>query len=190
MITNYNITKAGLQQLIVFFIYKILFNFLFKYFFSAFYKQNENDSNWTIYLLLSSHNLNIKNLWTGEWLSFWTLKKLEANKYQINGNIKINTYYYEEGNIQFNLDKDFKSEFSSESEGEDLAKEFFEFIKKSENESQVNLDKLFENLSDQYIKPLRRKLPSKIIFIYKNLKFSLVSGCRMNWNLAHQTIMK
>jgi hypothetical protein len=88
------------------------------------------------------------------------LKKEDNQKYYITGNIKINTYYYEEGNIQFNLDKNFKNELKFNTEGEDLAKDVINFIQESENECQINLDKLFENLSDQYIKPLRRKLPS------------------------------
>jgi hypothetical protein len=88
------------------------------------------------------------------------LKKDDNQKYSITGNIKINTYYYEEGNIQFNLSKNYKHEFKFETEGEELAKEVINFIQESENESQINLDKLFENLSDEYIKPLRRKLPS------------------------------
>lgn len=99
------------------------------------------------------------------------MKKEGNEKYSLTGNIKINTYYYEEGNIQFNLDRNFKNEFKFETEGEELAKEVINFMQESENESQINLDKLFENLSDQYIKPLRRKLPSKyfnnlIIYIF------------------------
>jgi hypothetical protein len=83
----------------------------------------------------------------------------------MSGNVKINTYYYEEGNIQFNLDKDFNSVFNCNEENEDLAIKILEFIKNNENEIQISLDKLFDDLSDQYIKPLRRKLPSKFIYI-------------------------
>lgn len=111
--------------------------------------------------------MNLKNLWTGEWLSHWNLEKISENSYKLSGNIKINTYYYEEGNIQFNLDKEFSANLNSNEESEDLANDVIEFIKKKENEVQISLDKLFDNLSDQYIKPLRRKLPSiflKLIF--------------------------
>ena len=89
------------------------------------------------------------------------MKKEDSHKFSICGNIKINTYYYEEGNIQFNLDKNFKHEFNVEKEGEEFAHDVIQFIQECENESQIKLDNLFENLSDQYIKPLRRKLPSK-----------------------------
>ena len=78
----------------------------------------------------------------------------------MNGNVKINTYYYEEGNIQFNLKKDFSTTLTNEKEEDELATEIISFIQECENSIQVNLDKLFDDLSDQYIKPLRRKLPS------------------------------
>ena len=94
------------------------------------------------------------------------MKKTEDHKYSITGNIKINTYYYEEGNIQFNLDKNFKNDFNAEFEDEELAKDVVDFIQNCENQTQINLDKLFENLSDQYIKPLRRKLPSNLFFYF------------------------
>lgn len=111
---------------------------------------------------MSAHNLNLKNLWTGEWLSHWNVEKTSASTFKVSGSIKINTYYYEEGNIQFNLDKDFNTVLSANNEDEELAKSIIDFIRESENAIQLSLDKLFDNLSDQYIKPLRRKLPSKI----------------------------
>ena len=118
-------------------------------------------------MLLSAHNLNLKNLWTGEWLSHWTLEKTNDNSYKLSGNVKINTYYYEEGNIQFNMDKDFDTVLYNKQEDSDLANDVIDFIQKSENAIQLNLDTLFDNLSDQYIKPLRRKLPSDFFFVVK-----------------------
>lgn len=113
---------------------------------------------------MSAHNLNLKNLWSGEWLSHWNIEKTSANTFKVTGNVKINTYYYEEGNIQFNLDKEFNTVLSANNENEELATNIMEFIRESENAIQLSLDKLFDNLSDQYIKPLRRKLPS-ILFV-------------------------
>lgn len=83
------------------------------------------------------------------------------------------------------MKKDFSTILTNEKEEDDLANEIISFIQECENSIQVNLDKLFDDLSDQYIKPLRRKLPSNLNFI----KF-LVNGCKMNWNLAQQTLLK
>ena len=54
--------------------------------------------------LISVHNLNLKSFWSGEWLSTW---EMDINGKQIKGTLRANTYYYEEGNIQFNLDTKF-----------------------------------------------------------------------------------
>jgi hypothetical protein len=51
---------------------------------------------------ISCHNLNFKNYWGGEWLSTWYVS---LSSQQISGNIKVHNHYFEQGNIQFNLDK-------------------------------------------------------------------------------------
>ena len=98
-----------------------------------------------IIVLISAHNLNLKSFWSGEWLSTW---EMNIGDKQINGTLRANTYYYEEGNIQFSLE---------------------EFIKHCENSVQLELEKVYDELSENYIKPLRRKLP--------------VTGTKMNWNV-------
>ena len=118
-----------------------------------------------IIVLISVHNLNLKSFWSGEWLSTW---ELDINGKQIKGTLRANTYYYEEGNIQFNLD----TKFNGNANGGDnnaIATSLVEFIKTSENSVQLELEKVYDELSENYIKPLRRKLP--------------VTGTKMNWNI-------
>ena len=62
---------------------------------------------WNVVLLISAHNLNYKNCWCGEWLSWWNLEKTDDHTYNLKGKVRANTYYYEEGNVQFNLASDF-----------------------------------------------------------------------------------
>ena len=128
-------------------------------------KVNVYAENEKINVLISAHNFNAKNFWSGEWLSTW---ELQGKK--VVGKIRANTYYYEEGNIQFNLAKDFNEEIGGDDE-ETLAKNLVELIKKKENDVQMDLEKVYDNFSEEYIKPLRRKLP--------------VTGTKMNWSL-HQ----
>ena len=59
-----------------------------------------------IVVLISVHNLNLKSFWSGEWLSTW---EFDISGKQVKGTLRANTYYYEEGNIQFNLDTKFNS---------------------------------------------------------------------------------
>ena len=118
-----------------------------------------------IVVLISAHNLNLKSFWSGEWLSTW---EMNINSKEINGTLRANTYYYEEGNIQFNLDTSFQGTAQG---GDDnaVATSLIEFIKTSENSVQLELEKVYDELSENYIKPLRRKLP--------------VTGSKMNWNV-------
>lgn len=109
-------------------------------------------------ILISAHNLNKRNFWTGEWLSTWELQGSE-----LKGHLKANTYYYESGNIQFNLQNDFNEKVSGGAE------EVLKTIEKVENAVHVDLDKIFDEFSDNYIKPLRKKIP--------------VTKTKMNWSL-------
>lgn len=93
----------------------------------------QENSKWKIVLILSAHNLNQKNFWTGEWLSLWEIENVNENSFQVKGNVKANTYYYEEGNIQFNLNKEFLENLNSTTSEEGLAKEIIEFIENVEN---------------------------------------------------------
>ena len=118
-----------------------------------------------IVVLISAHNLNLKSFWSGEWLSTW---EMDINSKEIKGTLRANTYYYEEGNIQFSLDTNFKGTAQG---GDDnaVAQSLVEFIKSSENSVQLELETVYDELSENYIKPLRRKLP--------------VTGSKMNWNV-------
>ena len=122
-------------------------------------------ANGKLNVMISAHNINMKNFWSGEWLSTW---ELDIGAKNVKGSVKANTYYYEEGNIQFNLKTDFNETVSGEGD-DSLAKNLVALIEKKENDVQMDLEKVYDNFSDHYIKPLRRKLP--------------VTGTKMNWNL-------
>ena len=47
--------------------------------------------------------------------------------------VKANTYYYEEGNIQFNLKTDFDEKLSLEGSEEQIAKDVVQLIKTRED---------------------------------------------------------
>jgi hypothetical protein len=98
----------------------------------AFFKKIDDDK-WKIFLIISAHNLNYKNFWTGEWLSWWELEKLDSENFSLKGYVRANTYYYEEGNIQFNLKKDLVEKLSSSNEDATLAKDVVGLIENSEN---------------------------------------------------------
>ena len=128
-------------------------------------KYNVYFSDDKIVVLISAHNLNLKSFWSGEWLSTW---EMTISSKEIAGTLRANTYYYEEGNIQFSLDTKFNGNAAG-GDNNAIAQSLVEFIKNSENSVQLELEKVYDELSENYIKPLRRKLP--------------ISYTKMNWNL-------
>ena len=80
-------------------------------------------------ILISGKIFNLKNSWTGEWLSIWLLDIEHKN---LEGDIKINTIYYEDGNVQFN----FKKNFEEKLKGNDInsmVEQLMTFIEKDMN---------------------------------------------------------
>ena len=118
-----------------------------------------------IFVLICGQNINENNFWSGEWLSSW---ELNLDDKKVTGEIKVNTIYHEEGNIQFNFKKNYEIKINGNDE-ESIANELIGFIEKNENEIQKKMDEDNENFSEKYIKPLRKRV-------------SLI-GRDMNWSL-------
>ena len=118
-----------------------------------------------VQILISGKIINTKNSWAGEWLSIWCL---DIEQKIIDGEIKINTIYYEEGNVQFNFNKKYEKTIKVTDESA-MADEFLEFIEKNENDVQNKIEELNKNLSEVYVKPLRKR----ISIIEKEMNWSL-----------------
>ncbi len=70
----------------------------------------DGDQELTLRVNLSCHSLNLKNFWGGEWLSTWDIMHtLGSSDYKMVGKIRINNHYFEQGNIRFDLAKNFTS---------------------------------------------------------------------------------
>ena len=108
-----------------------------------------------IHILISGQLINNKNFWAGEWISIWCL---DIGEKTMDGEIKINTIYYEEGNFQFNFKKNYEQKIKSSDES-DMADEFIGFIEKNENDVQNKIEEINKNISQEYIQSLRKSIP-------------------------------
>jgi hypothetical protein len=119
----------------------------------------DGSDNITAYIEISCHNLNHKNFWGGEWLSKWTVThSIGSTDFDLSGSINITNHYFEQGNIQFKLNKNFDS--VSKHCGQDSATQnILEQISKLEEEYQSSLEVMYEDISENQMKNLRRKLP-------------------------------
>ena len=118
-----------------------------------------------IFVLICGQNVNENSFWSGEWLSSW---ELNLDDKKVTGEIKINTIYYEDGNIQFNFKKNYEIKIKGNDE-ESIANDLIGFIEKNENEIQKKMDEDNEDFSEKYLRPLRKRV-------------SLI-GRDMNWSL-------
>jgi hypothetical protein len=108
---------------------------------------------------ISCHNLNHKNFWGGEWISRWAVTHtLGGSDYTLTGDIKIVNHYFEQGNIQFKLDKSYSSPDSTSAQG-DVAQAVVAHIGKLEEEYQAGLEDMYVDISENHMKSLRRLLP-------------------------------
>ena len=118
-----------------------------------------------IHVLICGQNINEKNFWSGEWLSIW---ELDLNDKKVTGEIKVNTIYYEVGNMQFNFKKNYET-INKGKDDESIADDLIRFIEKNENEIQKNMVKTNANSNEEFIQSLRKSV-------------SLI-GNNMNWTL-------
>ena len=81
----------------------------------------------------------------------------------MDGKVRINTHYYEDGNVGL---KDIKSiKDNTTFQGGDKAEEakaIVYVIEKNENRIQKALENMYENMGDLFFKHMRRALPGKI----------------------------
>lgn len=115
-------------------------------------------------VILCSTKYNPKNFWNGRWKSTFNIN-LDRKTFE--GFINIHVHYYEDGNVQMELNKNHKDNFENFSE---LTKHAL----KLENEIQNGINQVYDELGECTFKSLRRQLPmtkTKIdwnkIFAYK-----------------------
>ena len=112
---------------------------------------------------------------TGEWLSHYLLTKVKNNEYNLKGEICIKTYYFEDNNSHFHLNENLNENFSAKNDKE-ISEKVIEIIEKKENQIQVKCNEIIDNVSENIMKPLRRKV-------------SLTSK-KMDWNINHFSLKK
>jgi capping protein alpha len=64
---------------------------------------------------LEDHKFSPQNFWNGRWRSEWTATFSPGGSGELNGQVKVQVHYYEDGNVQLVSFRDFKESFSSTS---------------------------------------------------------------------------
>jgi len=101
---------------------------------------------------ISCHNLNFKSFWGGEWLSTWVITPAAGT---ISGSVKIRNHYFESGNIQFNMGKDFLAAKLRAN----TARAIVDHLAKEETNYQEGLEDMYTEVSERLLKGMRRIMP-------------------------------
>ncbi|KAK3303480.1 F-actin-capping protein subunit alpha [Chaetomium strumarium] len=109
----------------------------------------ESDSKIAIIIVANKYSPN--NYWNGRWRSLYIFDPASNS---LEGSIKVDVHYYEDGNVRLLTSKPLTASVSSGT-GAGIAKE----ISTSEKKYQEELNRSFTSLSEGAFKALRRQLP-------------------------------
>jgi capping protein alpha len=116
----------------------------------------------TLVSCTEAHKFQPLNYWNARWRSRWAITFQPTNNKQeveLNGIIKVQVHYYEDGNVQLVSHKEIKEQIHTVGDQEKMAKLIVQAIEKAENEYQNAISENYQTMSETTFKALRRALP-------------------------------
>jgi len=114
----------------------------------------------TVVMCIEAHKFQPSNYWNARWRSRWalTFQPGAGAEVELDGVIKAQVHYYEDGNVQLVSQKEIK-ETVRPVDAEQTAKDILKLIEKCENEYQNAISENYQSMSESTFKALRRALP-------------------------------
>ncbi|KAJ8600573.1 hypothetical protein CTAYLR_008185 [Chrysophaeum taylorii] len=116
-------------------------------------------------IALSAENLNLRNYWSGNWRSTWTVS-LAGAQASVQGTLKLRAHYFEDGNVQLQTTKDVEP---SPVSAADLGRAVTDVIEDAETSLQQGLEDMYNNMTHETFKAMRRIMP--------------ITRTKMKWNV-------
>jgi len=116
-------------------------------------------SEYKVTICISSSKFNPNSFWNGRWRSVWTVVFKPGSQAKLEGNIKINVHYYEDGNVQLVTNFTKKATLNTPNDPKALAEALLKQITKLEQDYQTALDHSYNTMGETTFKALRRALP-------------------------------
>lgn len=106
--------------------------------------------------VLSGHKTNLRNYWSGKWRSEW---HFDPKAKTGSGKVRINIHYFEDGNVQMEQTKDVDKTGLTGADDKSFAESARAFVQKVEGAIQETLEDMYQNMSQETFKEMRRILP-------------------------------
>jgi len=110
-------------------------------------------------LCISSSKFNSNNYWNGRWRNIWTIQFKPGSQAKIDGAIKIQVHYYEDGNVQLIANYNKKLTANTTTSAKSTAEAVLKQIIKAEQEYHASLENSYTTMGETTFKALRRALP-------------------------------
>lgn len=110
-------------------------------------------------ICISSGAFQPYNYWNGRWRSRYEIVDINESLVQLDGCIKMQIHYYENGNVQMGGEFPVSTRIQVPSSIEELGEAIIKAIVRIEADYQQNLNTSYETLGDTTFKALRRILP-------------------------------
>jgi capping protein alpha len=111
-----------------------------------------------ITICISAANVHLGNYWTGGWRSVYQLNVSSTGSVELNGDIKVNVHYFEDGNVQLHAKLPTKVSITIADEKK-TAPEVAKAIRKIETDFQANLEEMYVQMHKSTFKAMRRFWP-------------------------------
>ena len=151
---------------------KSLASYVKEHFANAAYGVYPIESDSKIAIVIVSNKYSPNNYWNGRWRSLYIFDPAGGN---LEGNVKVDVHYYEDGNVRLLTNKAITAQVSSGT-GAGIAKE----IAAAEKKYQEDLNKGFVSLSEGAFKGLRRQLP----VTRQKIEWDKVTGYRLGQDIG------
>jgi len=129
-----------------------------------------------IIICISSSKFNPNNFWNGRWRSVWTATFKPGGTLKLEGNIRVNVHYYEDGNVQLNTNFNKRAEFKAPSDPKSLSEVLLKQLVKLEQDYQTALEHSYNTMGETTFKALRRVLP----ITREKIKWEKIRAYRMD----------
>jgi len=124
----------------------------------------------TLKLVVSGAAINLRNYWSGNWRSTWTVALAEGPT--IEGTLKVRAHYFEDGNVQLQTSKAVASKplaVSDDASPQQLGEAVVAVVAEAETALQRGLEDMYANMSHETFKAMRRTMP--------------ITRTKMKWNI-------